>query len=86
MPLISPDQSVIYFFTYLNRGIMKAIFTFVTLFFILTAAIASCVLYLNESFNLSAVLYVIWIVSVTLWIKSAGVNIFNTKKHTTQNV
>ncbi|MDP9041932.1 MAG: hypothetical protein M3N30_08110 [Bacteroidota bacterium] len=65
---------------------MKAIFTFVTLFFILTAAVASCVLYVNEHFNLSAILYVIWIVSVTLWIKSAGVNLLSNKKHTTQNV
>ncbi len=65
---------------------MKAIVTFVTLFFILTAAVASCVLYVNEHFNLSAILYVIWIVSVTLWIKSAGVNLINREKHTTQNV
>jgi hypothetical protein len=52
---------------------MKAISTFVSLFLIITTAVASAVLYLNENFNLSAICTIVWIVSLTLWIKSAGV-------------
>ena len=64
---------------------MKAISTFVTLFFIVTAAAASAVLYLNENYILSAALCIVWIVSLTLWIKSAGMNVLNNEKHVAQN-
>ena len=64
---------------------MKAISTFVTLFFIVTTAATSAVLYLNENYNLSAALCIIWIVSLTLWIKSAGMNALNNEKHVAQN-
>jgi hypothetical protein len=64
---------------------MKAISTFVTLFFIVTTAATSAVLYLNEHYNLSAALCIVWIVSLTLWIKSAGMNVLNNEKHVAQN-
>ena len=64
---------------------MKAISTFVTLFFIVTAAAASAVLYLNENYILSAALCIVWIVSLTLWIRSAGMNVLNNEKHVAQN-
>ena len=59
---------------------MKAIFTFVTLFFIVTTAVSSAVLYLNENYILSAALFIISFLSLTLWIKSA-MNVVNTEKH-----
>ena len=62
---------------------MKAIFTLVTLFLIATTAVTSAVLYLNESYNFSAILCIVWIVSLTLWIRSTGW--LNDDKHTTQN-
>jgi hypothetical protein len=53
---------------------MKAISTFVTFFLIVTTCATSAVLYLNENYNLSAVLCIVWIVSLTLWIaKSSGI-------------
>lgn len=64
---------------------MKAISTFVTLFFIVTTAATSAVLYLNENFVLSAALCIVWIVSLTLWIKSAGMNALNDNKHVPQS-
>jgi hypothetical protein len=65
---------------------MKAISTFVSLFLIITVAATSAVLYLNENYNLSAALCIIWIVSLTLWIKSAsGIQLLNHSKHATQN-
>ena len=52
---------------------MKAISTLVTLFFIITTAATSAVLYLNENYSISAGLTIVWIVSLTLWIgKSMG--------------
>jgi hypothetical protein len=51
---------------------MKAISTFVTLFLIVTTCATSAVLYLNENYNISAALCIVWIVSLTLWIKSTG--------------
>ena len=64
---------------------MKAISTFVTLLFIITTAATSAVLYLNENYNLSAALSIVWIVSLTLWIKSAGMLVLNNEKHVPQN-
>ena len=57
---------------------MKTIITFVTLFFVATAAIGSAALYLNENYILSGVLCIICILSVSFWIKSA--NVINTEK------
>jgi hypothetical protein len=65
---------------------MKAISTFVALFLIITTAATSAVLYLNESYNLSAILCIIWIVSLTLWIKTASsLQLVNHQKNTVQN-
>lgn len=50
---------------------MKAISTFVTLFLIVTTCATSAVLYLNENYNISAALSIVWIVSLTLWIGKA---------------
>jgi len=65
---------------------MKAISTLVVLFLILTTAATSAMLYLNENYNLSAGLCIVWIVSITLWIKSAsGFQFLNHNKHNVQN-
>ncbi len=50
---------------------MKAISTLVTLFLIITTCATSAVLYLNENYNISAALCIVWIVSLTLWIGKA---------------
>jgi hypothetical protein len=59
---------------------MKTIITLLTLFFVATAAIGSAVLYLNEDYILSGALCVLFVLSVSFWIKSAGVRVINTKK------
>jgi hypothetical protein len=59
---------------------MKTIITLVTLFFVATAAVGSAVLYLNENYILSAVLCILFILSVSFWIKSASVNVINSEK------
>ena len=52
---------------------MKAISTFVTLSLIVITCAISAVLYLNENYNSSAALCIVWIISLTLWIgKSSG--------------
>lgn len=52
---------------------MKAVSTFVSLLTIVTTCATSAVLYLNENYNISALLCIIWIVSLTVWIgKSSG--------------
>ena len=63
---------------------MKAISTFVSLFLIITTCATSAVLYLNENYDLSAALCIVWIISLTLWIRSAGMIIVN-NKNVTQN-
>ena len=50
---------------------MKAISTFVSLFLIITTCATSAVLYLNENYNISAALTIVWIVALTLWIGKA---------------
>ncbi|HEY4965986.1 MAG TPA: hypothetical protein VII28_06280 [Puia sp.] len=50
---------------------MKTISTFVTLFLIITTCATSAVLYLNENYDISAALTIVWIVSLTLWIGKA---------------
>jgi hypothetical protein len=52
---------------------MKAISTFVSLSLIVITCATSAVLYLNENYNLSAALCIVWIIALTLWIgKSSG--------------
>lgn len=65
---------------------MKAISTLVSLFLIVTTAATSAVLYLNENYNLSAGLCIIWIISLTLWIRSAAsMHLLNGNKRMTQS-
>ena len=83
-----PDQprSIRNLFLYIPKPcIMKAISTFVSLFLIITTATASAVLYLNENYNISAALCIVWIVSLTLWIKTTGMNLLTEEKHEAQN-
>jgi hypothetical protein len=64
---------------------MKAVSTFVSLLTILTTCATSAVLYLNENYNISALLCIVWIVSLTVWIgKSSGLldAILNSKPST----
>ena len=58
---------------------MKTISTLVSLFLIVTIFAGSAVLYLNENYNLSAALWIVWLISLTLWIKSAGMFLPNNK-------
>ena len=72
--LINPDQQVIYTLTYPNRTVMKAISTFVSLSLIVITCAISAVLYLNENYGFSALLCIVWIISLTFWIgKSSGI-------------
>ena len=64
---------------------MKAISTFISLFLIVTTCASSAVLYLNERYNLSAGLCIVWIIALTLWIKSIGPNVLNNKNNVTRN-
>jgi hypothetical protein len=64
---------------------MKAISTFVSLFLIITTCATSAVLYLNENYNLSAALCIVWIISLTLWIRSAALLMISENKNVTQN-
>lgn len=51
---------------------MKTISTLVCLLAIVSICAASAVLYLNQEYNISAVLTITWIVSLTVWIKANG--------------
>jgi hypothetical protein len=65
---------------------MKAISTFVTLMLIIITCASSAVLFLNENYNLSAILCFIWIISLTLWIgKSVGFVDFILNKYIVKN-
>jgi hypothetical protein len=64
---------------------MKAISTFVSLFLIVTTCATSAVLYLNENYNISAALCIIWIISLTLWIRSAALQMLSGNENVTQN-
>ena len=59
---------------------MKTIIALITLFFVATAAIGSAVLYLNENYLPSGALIILFILSVSFWIKSAGVKVIDTDK------
>ena len=50
---------------------MKSISTLVTLLLIITTCATSAILYLNENYDISAALTIIWIVALTLWIGKA---------------
>jgi hypothetical protein len=60
---------------------MKAILTLATLLFIVTSAVSSAALFLKEAYVLSAVLHIIAFVSLSLLIKSTGINVLNTETH-----
>jgi hypothetical protein len=51
---------------------MKTISTYLVLAMIIVTCIVSGALYLDAHYNSSAVLTIIWIVSITLWIKTNG--------------
>ncbi len=61
---------------------MKTISTLVYLLVIVSICAASAVLYLKEEYNISALLTITWIVSLTVWIKANG--ILEDKKATIQ--
>ena len=67
----TPDH-VHNYFIYLNRTNMKTISTLLTLAIILTICASSAVLYLNQSYNSSALLTLVWIVGSAVWIKANG--------------
>jgi hypothetical protein len=58
---------------------MKVISTFVSLFLIITTCATSAILYLNENYNISAALCIVWIISLTLWIRSAAPQLIGKK-------
>ncbi len=64
---------------------MKAISTFISLFFIVTTCATSAVLYLNEHYKISAALCIVWIISLTLWIRSAALQMISENKNVTHN-
>ena len=49
---------------------MKTISTFVSLFVIVSICATSAFLYLRQSYDMSAVLTIVWVVSLTIWIKA----------------
>jgi|GEM_PF-6932885 len=60
---------------------MKAILTFITLLFIVTTALSSAVLFLNENYVLSGSLCISTVLSVSLCINYSGVNVLDTENH-----
>lgn len=51
---------------------MKTIITLVSLIVILSVSATSAALYLNQHYNISALLTITWIVSLAAWIKANG--------------
>jgi hypothetical protein len=51
---------------------MKTIFTLVSLIIIISISATSAALYLNQHYNISALLTITWIVSLAAWIKTNG--------------
>lgn len=47
---------------------MKTISTLVSLMLIVLTCASSAILYLNENYNLSAILSCVWIIALTVWI------------------
>jgi len=52
---------------------MKTISTLVYLLVIVSICATSAVLYLHQSYNISALLTLVWIISLTVWIKANGI-------------
>ncbi|HEY4156380.1 MAG TPA: hypothetical protein VGM24_13155 [Puia sp.] len=52
---------------------MKTISTLIYLLVIVSICAASAVLYLKQEYNISALLTVAWIISLTVWIKANGI-------------
>jgi hypothetical protein len=60
---------------------MKKISTLVSLILIITVCATSAVLYLNENYEISAGLCIIWILALTAWIgKSRFYELFSDKR------
>jgi hypothetical protein len=51
---------------------MKTISTLVYLLVIVSICATSAVLYLRQDYNISALLTITWIISLTVWIKANG--------------
>ena len=51
---------------------MKTISTLVYLLVIVSICATSAVLYLHQEYNISALLTITWIISLTVWIKANG--------------
>jgi hypothetical protein len=51
---------------------MKTISTLVYLLVIVSICASSAVLYLRQEYNISALLTISWIISLTIWIKANG--------------
>jgi hypothetical protein len=51
---------------------MKTVFTFLCLALIVVVCATSAVLYLQTYYNSSALLTIVWIVSIAYWIKANG--------------
>ena len=60
---------------------MKTIFTLVALLIIVTTAVGSALLYLKDNYIMSGALFIICFLSLTLLIKSSGVNAVKSEKH-----
>lgn len=61
---------------------MKTISTYLILAMIILTCIVSATLYLDAHYNSSALLTIVWVVSITMWIKSNG---FMEKKQAVAN-
>lgn len=66
---------------------MKTVSTFVSLLLIITTCATSAVLYLNENYDISAALTIVWIIGLTVWIgKAMGIlDILIPSRRATQN-
>lgn len=62
---------------------MKTIFTLASLIIILSVSVTSAALYLNQHYNISALLTIAWVVSLAAWIKTNG--LLEDKKVATAN-
>jgi len=64
---------------------MKKISTLISLILIITVCVTSAVLYLNENYEISAGLCIIWILALTAWIGKSSINELSSDKGITQN-
>jgi hypothetical protein len=79
MFLIDP-RSLIHYLFITKPYNMKTISTLITLAIIVAICAYSAVLYLNQDYNFSALLSIVWIISITKWILANG---FFTKEKVT---